>query len=295
MQRCLITGSAGFIGQNLVQHLTPRIPTVYATTHATLDVLNAPNVERALAHYAPDVVLNCAGNKDLSWCSTNPTRAYELNAIAAGNLAIACRKQRRRYLHISTDYAGELSAYGRSKALGEQLVLEEYPEAIACSVSGVYAPNASWVTWLHGELSAGRKVEAWTNVYNSPLYIGDLADAVYYLSTATVIGGVVKLAGPESVNRYQLFSMFADVFGYDGRLIEPVVRETSLDVSQSCPLFVTKGIREGLEAMRSEMARDELVAENQAAGVYAAPELKEQIEKDNRERGMVADLRNVEV
>lgn len=270
-QRLCILGGNGYLGSNLARLLAPHFAHIDALAHAQLDILNHRTLLPALKHYAPDVLINAAGGKDLDWCQKNPTRACDINGIGAGNVAVACREAGIRLLHLSTDYAWQAKMmYGDSKALGEDLVRHECPTAAICRVSGVYAADAPWVRWLEGELRAGRKVSAWSNVYNTPLYVDDLA-AMLLGEVKDGKGGLKRMAGPDRMSRYDLFTAYAGVFGYDAGLIErstcddPLV---PLDVAQEVSHWMgaskARGVTAGLMAMRDGMqveavARDAVV------------------------------------
>jgi UDP-glucose 4-epimerase len=57
--KIFITGGAGFVGRNLTEFLSPR-HTVFAPTHAELDLLDEEKVREFLKKHTPDVVIHCA-------------------------------------------------------------------------------------------------------------------------------------------------------------------------------------------------------------------------------------------
>ena len=138
----LVTGSNGMLGTDLVALLTSRDEDVTAAPREQLDVTDAEAVDRALAGY--DVVVNAAGWTAVDAAEEHEDEARAANADAARHLARAARTHGARLVQISTDYvfdgsasdpypedavAAPTSAYGRTKALGEEAVREELPDA----------------------------------------------------------------------------------------------------------------------------------------------------------------------
>lgn len=232
--RLLIAGASGFLGRHITRLMSPHFQLVNPLGRAMLDVC-ASDVEKAITHYSPDVVINCAGNKDVAWCEKHSTEAFYVNALGAGRVARACKNNGVRLLHISTDYTtgGGHFVYGKSKLLGDALVMAEHPEATVCRISGVYAPDAVWVKWLRAELARGTPVEAFKNVTNSPLYVEDLG---WMLLRATRDGpGLCVMAGPTAENRYRVFMEYANAHGFNTALIRPDYKSGHMlpsDVSQ---------------------------------------------------------------
>lgn len=147
--RILITGASGQLGCELRRLLaTGRaeigpIPEAYDgaevtyTDAADLDITDDGAVGAAVREGAYDLITNCAAATDVDGCEADEQRARLVNAIGAQNLARAADARGIPIVHVSTDYvfpgnaAGEreeadatapISAYGRTKLEGEQLV-----------------------------------------------------------------------------------------------------------------------------------------------------------------------------
>ena len=150
--RYLITGANGMLGRDLQAALDDR--DVTALGRADLDVTDAARSrQRGRGH---DVVLNCAAYTKVDDAETHEDAAYAVNATGAGNLAAAAASVGARIVQVSTDYvfAGRattpyaedtprdpISAYGRTKAAGEALVLERNPGGrTSCERRGCTAP-----------------------------------------------------------------------------------------------------------------------------------------------------------
>lgn len=155
MMRVLITGASGQLGNELRRlfetgqaEIGPisaefvDAEVVYTDT-PQLDITNADAVDAFIADGNFDVVINCAAMTNVDGCETYEDEANLVNATGAENLARAAANACIPIVHTSTDYvfpgnqSGErvetdevapLSAYGRSKLKGEELVAAANPK-----------------------------------------------------------------------------------------------------------------------------------------------------------------------
>ena len=104
MNKAVIFGSAGQLGQELVTQFRARGYAVTGLSRRTVDVTDAAAVESALASIDPKVVLNAAAYNQVDIAETEPLAAYSANALAVRNIALACRQLDAQLVHFSTDY-----------------------------------------------------------------------------------------------------------------------------------------------------------------------------------------------
>src|SRR5690606_23314610 len=101
------------------------------------------------------VVINCTGWTNVDLAESHEDEATVINGSGVGKLAERCKQVGAVFIHYSTDYvfAGHatrpyavdearapLNAYGRSKAVGEQLLEQSGAEHLLIRTSWVYAP-----------------------------------------------------------------------------------------------------------------------------------------------------------
>ena len=154
--RWLITGAHGQLGTDLQQVLAG--DDVHAVGHTELDIADAAAVSKAIADFAPDVVVNAAAYTAVDAAETDEDTAHRVNASGPAVLATALATSGGRLIHVSTDYvfAGDAdqpyevddptapkSAYGRTKLAGELAVRELLPDAS-------YVVRTAWVYGASG-------------------------------------------------------------------------------------------------------------------------------------------------
>jgi dTDP-4-dehydrorhamnose reductase len=142
--RLLITGASGMLGVDVRRAAEEAGHEVAALSRHDLDICDASAVTDALGNVAPEVVINCAAYTNVDGAETEPDRAHEVNATAAGQLAAAAGAQGAWILHVSSDYVfsgakdtpylesdstAPLSVYGNSKLAGERAVARAAPGA----------------------------------------------------------------------------------------------------------------------------------------------------------------------
>jgi len=171
MNEVVLVGAGGMLGRCWSELLTARSIDHVATTRADLDITDPSAVERAVGASTRWVV-NCAAYTRVDDAETHQEIANEVNGHAVGRLAERCRDIGAKLLHYSTDYVFEgsatkpyptdhprnpVNAYGRSKALGEELVERSGVEHLLVRSSWLYAPWANNFVLTIRELAKSRK------------------------------------------------------------------------------------------------------------------------------------------
>ena len=156
MRRVAIFGSGGQLGVELKAVFAARGWEIAAFERASADITDAALVERTLAAYDPQLVVNAAAYNQVDVAEKEPLAALQINGLAVRNLAMAARQLDARFVHFSTDYvfdgmAGRayreedptrpLGAYAVSKLVGELYAGAYLDNALIIRTSGVYGPG----------------------------------------------------------------------------------------------------------------------------------------------------------
>ncbi len=156
--RWLVTGAGGMVGQDVCAALEMRDEYVVAVTKADLDITDAPGVRDVVRRTKPDVIVNCAAYTKVDDAETNEHLATAINGSAVEFLADAANDVDALLAHLSTDFVFDgskrtpyevndatapLSAYGRSKLIGEQAANGAQKHVILRTawLFGIHGPN----------------------------------------------------------------------------------------------------------------------------------------------------------
>jgi dTDP-4-dehydrorhamnose reductase len=134
--KVLITGAAGQLGGAL-QRLAPAHAEINAIDVADCDLSDIPMLRARLSVEAPDIILNAAAYTAVDKAESDEATAQAINAGAVQAMAEAMTETGGKLVHVSTDFVFDgsspraylpddprnpLSAYGRTKAAGEDQV-----------------------------------------------------------------------------------------------------------------------------------------------------------------------------
>ncbi len=205
--RVLVTGATGLLGAEVVSAFR-REPgaDVVGLGHHELDVTDEGLVRSRFETLAPDLVIHCAAYTKVDDCEANEAHALKVNGDGAGHVAAAARASGAALFHISTDYVFDgkaqvpysedhppaaperLSAYGRSKLLGEELVRREHPEAVVVRTAWLFGNGPCFPQTILERARRGEQLRVVTDQVGSPTYAHDLARALVELAHDEVSG-----------------------------------------------------------------------------------------------------------
>ena len=158
MKKVLLIGADGMLGGELKERLEKNYDVV-GTTLETLDICDKDAVMKKAEEVKPYFIINCAAYTNVDGCEVNEGLANAVNGVAVGNISEAAKANDATFIHISTDYVfdGKLdveksyvetmdpnpvSAYGRTKLLGEQN---------AAKAEKYYILRTAWLYGLGGK------------------------------------------------------------------------------------------------------------------------------------------------
>src|SRR5439155_540902 len=204
-----------------------------------VDVADAPATKELLERVRPRRVIHTAAMTDVDGCERAPEAAWRANVDGAESVARACRAVGAHLVHLSTEYVFDgragpyseddptnpISVYGRTKLESEMIVRELCPSAAIARTTVLYgyASNArpNFVTWLIGQLRAGRAVRVVDDQIGSPTLADNLAEMCLALALGRA-GGVYHTVGADRIDRFSFARLVAEVFRLDAGLIGPV-------------------------------------------------------------------------
>lgn len=101
--RALITGSEGFVGRHLTEHLLASGDEVVGIDRTTgVDLLDGPALSRAIHDADPEAVYHLGGWSDVGASWQAPAETLRVNAEGTLNVLQACRDRQARVLVVSS-------------------------------------------------------------------------------------------------------------------------------------------------------------------------------------------------
>ena len=190
----VITGGRGMLARAIVAALESRKVSAIALDRDSVDVTRETDVRRLFSSHKPTILINCAAHTKVDLCEDEAEKADAINGYAVGLLARAAREHGTFLVHYSTDFVFDgtarvpyrtdhpvnpLSAYGRSKLLGERLLQEIAPRAwLIIRTAWLYGRGGpSFPRTIVERARAGGALKVVNDQVGSPTYTPDLANA----------------------------------------------------------------------------------------------------------------------
>jgi dTDP-4-dehydrorhamnose reductase len=211
-KRILITGSKGQLGLSLRKvEAEYESSDCYYTDIEELDITIEEDVNRFILEKKIEIIINCAAYTAVDKAETEFDLAKKINAEAVSILAKAAAKNNCFLFHVSTDYVFDgqnykpyneedicapLSAYGKSKLMGEKEILHHAKNAIILRTSWLYSQFGS--NFLNSMLKYGAEKQELRVVFDqigTPTYASRLARGIFCM-----IFSDIKLDGIQIYN-----------------------------------------------------------------------------------------------
>jgi dTDP-4-dehydrorhamnose reductase len=232
-QPILITGATGTLGRAFARLCAIRNLHCQLVGREEMDFADPASVEQAIRRYRPWAIINAGGYVRVDEAEHDTERCLRENTLGPSVLAIACVRHKIELLTFSSDLVFDggaqapyresgpvapLNVYGKSKALAEQRVLENCPDALVVRTSAFFGPwdSANFVTQALEALAAGRPFAAANDVVVSPTYVPDLVNTCLDLLIDRE-SGIWHLSNHEPLSWVDLALRAAKVAGIDAR------------------------------------------------------------------------------
>jgi dTDP-4-dehydrorhamnose reductase len=196
--RWLVTGAGGMVGRDVCAALDSRGETVLPLTKSDLDITDAAAIRDVVRRDKPNVIVNCAAYTKVDDAETNEHLGTAINGSAVEFLADAANDVDALLVQISTDFVFDgskrtpyevndfpapLSAYGRSKLVGEQAatIARKHIVLRTAWLFGVHGPN--FVEAIRNQVRKGTNpLRVVNDQRGRPTYTPHLADAIVRLA-----------------------------------------------------------------------------------------------------------------
>lgn len=232
----LITGAAGMVGTDLRNELASRGEEVVALAKSDLDITNHDEIVRRVSAARPDVIVNCAAYTKVDLAEAEESLANAINGSAVEFLADAADRVDAQLIQLSTDFVFDgsssrpydvndptapLSAYGRSKLIGEHAA-SKHTVIRTSWLFGIHGPN--FVEAIRNQIRKGTNPLTVVNDQRGrPTYTPHLARAIIRIANLGA-RGIVHYADEPECTWFDFASAINEELGAPVT-IEPVTSE----------------------------------------------------------------------
>lgn len=191
--RIAVVGSTGMFGSDMLGLLKDRGIDSQGFNRQNIDFEQGPE-SLAENFEGFDAVVNAVAFTAVDKAETEIYEANTVNGIYAGLLAQASKIAGARFVHVSTDYVFDglsnspykvdeplnpKSSYGKSKALGEQLVTDSGADYSILRTAWLYGANGKCFPKVMAELlQKNSSVRVVSDQHGQPTWTRDLAEVV---------------------------------------------------------------------------------------------------------------------
>jgi dTDP-4-dehydrorhamnose reductase len=227
--KILLLGARGQLGHELAPLLSRRGELVAPSREQVDYAEKFAELPAYLAATRPALIVNCIAYNEVDKAEAEPEAALRVNRDAVSVLGDYARKERAGLVHFSTDFVFDgkaerpyvetdatnpLSAYGRSKLAGEEVLEAASAPAIVLRTAWVYSlRRKSFVSAIYNAARQREELTVVSDQVGNPTSARDLARV-----TDEVVGrmsgdpgnfaaehrGVYHAAGKGHCNRYEL-------------------------------------------------------------------------------------------
>lgn len=219
-QRWLVTGAQGMVGHRLCEQLHANGVSVLAADRTVLDITSADSIQATFRDFQPTVCINAAAWTAVDAAEDDELAADAVNHEAVAQLASAAEQVGTQFVTISTDYVfngaadiayGEddpvdpVSAYGRTKAAGEQAALSIHPQGTRIvRTAWVYDERgANFVKTVLRLTRADKPMRVVADQIGQPTWAVQLANAIIDLVDSNADAGIYHWTSSGQTSWYE--------------------------------------------------------------------------------------------
>jgi dTDP-4-dehydrorhamnose reductase len=267
MDRVLVLGDSGKLGQALRQAFRPDHEVIGASGSQGLDGTDFRQVEALLERVQPRWVLNAIALNGLDACERDPALALVLNSLLPRHLAKCAAGLGFHLVHFSSDAVFDgrrlggcyteadppspINVYGLTKFGGDQFVLGECGSSHLFRLSilaGRSGARPQFLERMIAHARSGQALQVAQDIVCSPSYVADIAHAVRRTLVAGLPPGLYHLANHGQASLYEVVREMVGNLGL-AVPVEPVPHTRF-------PSLARKNERTPLGSLRLEPLRD---------------------------------------
>ncbi|MFH0936538.1 MAG: NAD-dependent epimerase/dehydratase family protein [Candidatus Woesearchaeota archaeon] len=219
----LITGSTGFVGQNLLKSIIDKNIKVRCLVRGKRkigntklnviegDLLNKDSLDKATQNV--NIVIHLAAIIK----SSNSKEFININVEGTKNLVDACIKNKiKKIIYISSLDAGlnDTNVYGKSKKLGEDIIINSGINYVILRPSLIYGKNSQDITMLTNLIKKFSFIPIIGDGKSrlQPVYVDDVCDIIIKLINSKIKNKLYYVAGEEKISMNDFIDKIASLY-----------------------------------------------------------------------------------
>ena len=257
-KKLLIIGGASLVGSTIIDYATNDYEIF--TTENTIPI-NNPKIfslkldlladRKQIINYIekikPLAVIHTVAFPNVDFCESNHELTDLLHVKVTEDISEICSKVNSKLIYFSTDavFDGKkpgkylesdipnpLSYYGKTKLEAEKIILN-YKNNLVLRTTVIYGwhNRSRFTNWVLDSLKNKKIVNAFTDQFNTPTLVDDLARSVLSIIEKD-ISGLFHASGKSCLNRFEFAQKLAIMFGLQENLIQPT---KSSEIPQIAP------------------------------------------------------------
>ena len=234
MKKILIVGASGFIGNRLFKKLidNPNYELKGTSLNSqndifeTLDINNLEQTNILLNKFNPEIIIWCAGNKNLSETEESLKNTINVNFESIKGIEDYLNKfSYTHFIFLSSDYifdgvkgnfkvndkANPKTFYGISKLMAEQYIIKKFPLFSIVRTSAVIGKGSVFFDWLNNCVVNKKKTSLYTNNF-TPTPLDFLIRQIEYLFEKET-SGTYNICGNQTLSRYDIGLIISKYYG----------------------------------------------------------------------------------
>lgn len=221
----VVVGGSGSVGKGIYQCFSQEYFDIYDVqiTHFSnpqynskfLDITNRISIIDFFKNYKPDVIVFCAGLKDITACDKNRELTFSINVICFEQFLNHIPKG-TKFIYISTDYVfnglegyyddkalkDPKTYYGITKSLAEDFLLSSELDFKIVRTSAVITEGSKFLDYSINTLNDNLPLHLYSDIFFSPTAVLTLAKAINRLIENFIITDRILHIAGERYSRY---------------------------------------------------------------------------------------------